>query len=163
MPAWKAGAFAARPRARSGRRGSRTLKAHRSTVFETAAIAHWLALPYSQKAAVAGIEPAKGRLTGACLYQHRPHRKMSRHSWIRTNGLLLPKQADCQAIPYADYKSAQRESNPHFRHGKAAGCRYIMGARRTQPDCQTSSGTRGIRTLSGTRPTHQLRRIPQGS
>ena len=24
--------------------------------------------------------------------------------------------------------SAQRESNPHFRHGKAAGCRYIMGA-----------------------------------
>ena len=24
--------------------------------------------------------------------------------------------------------SAQRESNPHFRHGKAAGYRYIMGA-----------------------------------
>ena len=28
-----------------GRRGSRTLKAHRSPVFETGAIAHWLALP----------------------------------------------------------------------------------------------------------------------
>ena len=25
-------------------------------------------------------------------------------------------------------KSAQRELNPHFRHGKAAGYRYIMGA-----------------------------------
>ena len=25
-------------------------------------------------------------------------------------------------------QSAQRESNPHFRHGKAAGSRYIMGA-----------------------------------
>jgi hypothetical protein len=25
-------------------------------------------------------------------------------------------------------QSAQRESNPHFRHGKATGCRYIMGA-----------------------------------
>jgi hypothetical protein len=25
-------------------------------------------------------------------------------------------------------KSAQRESNPHFCHGKAAGYRYIMGA-----------------------------------
>ncbi len=25
-------------------------------------------------------------------------------------------------------KSVQRESNPHFRHGKATGCRYIMGA-----------------------------------
>ena len=37
--AWKADAFAARPRAQGGRRGSRTLKAHRSTVFETAAIA----------------------------------------------------------------------------------------------------------------------------
>ena len=26
-------------------------------------------------------------------------------------------------------KSAQWESNPHFRHGKAAGYRYIMGAK----------------------------------
>ena len=43
-------------RADSGRRGSRTLKAYRSTVFETAAIASWLALPL--RAAVAGIEPA---------------------------------------------------------------------------------------------------------
>jgi hypothetical protein len=25
-------------------------------------------------------------------------------------------------------QSAQWESNPHFRHGKAVGCRYIMGA-----------------------------------
>jgi hypothetical protein len=26
-------------------------------------------------------------------------------------------------------ESAQRESNPHFRHGKAIGCRYITGAK----------------------------------
>jgi hypothetical protein len=26
-----------------------------------------------------------------------------------------------------DRQSAQRESNPHVRHGKAVGCRYIMG------------------------------------
>jgi hypothetical protein len=26
------------------------------------------------------------------------------------------------------YEAPKRESNPHFRHGKAAGCRYIMGA-----------------------------------
>jgi hypothetical protein len=57
---------------KGGRRGSRTLKAHRSTVFETAAIAHWLALPY--QAAAAGIEPAKGRLIRRGGYQHRPHR-----------------------------------------------------------------------------------------
>ena len=29
---------------------------------------------------------------------------------------------------FGTLKSAQRESNPHFRHGKATGCRYIMGA-----------------------------------
>ena len=33
---------------------------------------------------------------------------------------------------------AQWESNPHFRHGKAVGCRYIMGAFASQPNCQTS-------------------------
>ena len=32
-------------------------------------------------------------------------------------------------------ESAQRESNPHFRHGKAAGYRYIMGAQGV-PNCQ---------------------------
>ena len=86
-PAWKAGASAARPRARTsqgGRRGSRTLKAHRSTVFETAAIANWLALPYS-RAAVAGIEPASGRLTARLPYQHRPHRNMYQSAWSDLN------------------------------------------------------------------------------
>ncbi len=52
----------------------------------------------------------------------------SRRSWIRTNDLLRPRQADGQTVPYAEIKSAQRELNPHFRHGKAAGYRYIMGA-----------------------------------
>ena len=32
-----------------------------------------------------------------------------------------------QAFLHPDTTSAQRESNPHFRHGKAVGCRYIMG------------------------------------
>jgi hypothetical protein len=31
-------------------------------------------------------------------------------------------------FPTSCSKSAQRELNPHFRHGKAVGCRYIMGA-----------------------------------
>jgi hypothetical protein len=58
----------------SGRRGSRTLKAHRSAVFGTAAIACWLALPFV--AAAAGIEPAIVSLTGSRL-TIRPHRKKS--------------------------------------------------------------------------------------
>jgi hypothetical protein len=49
-PVWKTGASTARPRAHfnlrwSGRRGSRTPKAHRSPVFETGAVARRLALP----------------------------------------------------------------------------------------------------------------------
>ena len=31
-------------------------------------------------------------------------------------------------LSYVLLQSAQRELNPHFRHGKATGCRYIMGA-----------------------------------
>lgn len=50
-PDWKPGASAARPRARqSGRRGTRTLKAHRSAAFQAAAVADRLALPSGKKA-----------------------------------------------------------------------------------------------------------------
>ena len=73
-PAWKAGTFAARPRARkSGRRGSRTPKASSLDCFRDSCHRQ-LACPSVIQAAVAGIEPAKRRLTAACLYQHRPHR-----------------------------------------------------------------------------------------
>ena len=51
----------------------------------------------SVEAAAAGIEPAKGRLTGACLYQHRPHRNLSQGGRIRTCALKLPELARCQA------------------------------------------------------------------
>ena len=37
-------------------------------------------------------------------------------------------------------QSAQRESNPHIRHGKATGCRYIMGAG-WKPNCQRPKST----------------------
>ena len=37
--------------------------------------------------------------------------------------------------------SAQRELNPLFRPGKAAGCRYIMGACLSQPNCQGAEST----------------------
>ena len=41
---------------------------------------------------------------------------------------MLPKHADFQATLHTEAKSTQRELNPHFRHGKAVGYRYIMGA-----------------------------------
>jgi hypothetical protein len=93
----------------SGRRGSRTLKAHRSTVFETAAIASWLALPFKSCG-------GRNRTCVGAL-----NRRLSVPA--RT-----PPQSSGRGFPCADCLSAQRESNPHFRHGKAAGCRYIMGA-----------------------------------
>ena len=63
------------PSTSSGRRESRTLKAHRSAVFGTAAVAHRLALPLP--AAAAGIEPAIVSLTGSRL-TIGPHRKAVR-------------------------------------------------------------------------------------
>lgn len=36
------------------------------------------------------------------------------------------------------FESVQRESNPHFRHGKAVGYRYIMDAFDLVSDCQRS-------------------------
>ena len=40
-------------------------------------------------------------------------------------------------MAYRTFQSAQWELNPHFRHGKAAGYRYIMGAK-LKSDCQRS-------------------------
>ena len=110
----------------SGRSESRTHKAHRSAVFETAAITSWLALPLP--AAVTGIEPVSVRLTGACPYQHGPHRNRVGAVGFEPTISCFRSRRNCQAFPYADCKSAQRESNPHIRHGKAVGCRYIVGA-----------------------------------
>ena len=42
--------------------------------------------------------------------------------------IVRPKHAEYQTFPRPESKSAQWESNPHIRHGKAVGCRYIMGA-----------------------------------
>ena len=53
--------------------------------------------------------------------------------------LRAPEARGLSVSPTRRSKSAQRELNPLFRPGKAAGCRYIMGADRTQPDCQTSN------------------------
>ena len=85
------------PRLAGGRRGSRTLKAHRSPGFKPGAVALRLALPH-RRAPAAGIEPASPRLTAGCSYQHELHRNRRLSvSWdgrIRTGDFLLPRQAD---------------------------------------------------------------------
>ena len=90
-PAWKTGASDrsakdANRRCGSGRRGSRTLKAHRSPGFEPGAVAHRLALPH-RRAPAAGIEPASSRLTAGRSYQHELHRnrRVRQSGWPDSN------------------------------------------------------------------------------
>ena len=97
-------------------------------------------LPLADPQAVAaGIEPASACLTGTLPYQHGTPQKLSQDGWIRTSDLVHPRHAESSTFLHPDYlqfhifnlrstKSAQWELNPHFRHGKAVGCRYIMGA-----------------------------------
>ena len=99
----------------------------RSTAFEAAAIANWLALPFF-KAPAGGIEPPIVSLTGSCLTVG-PHRIML----VRTVGIepmisCSRGTRNTRLSHVLNRQSAQRESNPHIRHGKATGCRYIMGA-----------------------------------
>src|SRR5580700_7765596 len=62
-------------------------------------------------------------------------------------------------------KSTQRESNPHFRPGKAARCRYIMGAFfRSWSNCQRSRARTGrshkpSATAIGAVPTNAEHRV----
>ena len=94
-----------------------------STVFETVAVANRLALPTDlvNKAPAGGFEPPPCALTGRRptrwttpvkqRFARRPLRESGDGSLVESN-------------------STQWESNPRFRHGKAVGCRYIMGAMR---------------------------------
>lgn len=82
-----------------------------------------------EQAAEAGIEPA-----GDVLNRHAQLPAVAPPQRVCAAG-FEPAISTSQAsrdgqLPYAQLhsKSVQRESNPHFRHGKAVGCRYIMDA-----------------------------------
>ena len=68
-------------------------------------------------------------------------------------------------LPPSSFRSAQRESNPHFRHGKAVGCRYIMGASNRWSNCQRTNraSDHGFAVVPGLEPTSpptNLRSVP---
>ena len=84
--------------------------------------------PHHARAPVGGIEPPIFGLTGRRLTVW-PHRITS----VRTAGfepaISCSRGTRNTRLSHAlNRQSAQRESNPHVRHGKATGCRYIMGA-----------------------------------
>ena len=60
--------------------------------------------------------------------------------------LRAPEARGLSVSPTRRRMSAQRELNPLFRPGKAAGCRYIMGACRSQPNCQIARAPGRTRT-----------------
>jgi hypothetical protein len=84
------------PATDSGRRGSRTPKAHRSPDFESGAVANRLVLPPISEAPAGGFEPPIVALTGRRLTvrPRRSRRRPGRDGRIRTGDLLLPKQAE---------------------------------------------------------------------
>jgi hypothetical protein len=109
----------------SGGRGSRTLKVCARLFSRQLPSPVGLSL----QAAAAGVEPAIVSLTGSCLTV-RPHRNES----VRVAGFEpaisgFRRRRNARLSHTLISKSTQRESNPHIHHGKAAGSRYIMGAK----------------------------------
>ena len=113
------------PSISSGRRESRTLKAHRSAVFGTAAVAHRLALPF--QAAAAGIEPAIVSLTGSRL-TIRPHRKKSR-GWASNPRSPVPETGGLANFPTSrsEHPAGVEPAHPAWRAGRLPlhhGCKW---------------------------------------
>jgi hypothetical protein len=111
---------------------------------------------FAEPAPRTGFEPATSSLTGRRALQAAPPRRETpcksrkqvnmvrlpfRHRAGRKREALegvepsspcghpVTSRNVCMLLPLGHGRqSAQWESNPHFRHGKAAGYRYIMGA-----------------------------------
>jgi hypothetical protein len=152
-PAWKAGAFAARPRAHlSSRRKERESNPQGSSLDGFRNRCHrQLACP-SERAAATGIEPVSGRLTAACSYQHELHRNaisVFRFERMGANVLIgLSKSRIVSLVANVrswnrwtsarERKSTGWDSNPRFRITGAESsplndqCLFFNGIRRTR-------------------------------
>lgn len=119
------------PSLSSGRRGSRTLKAHRSPDFESGAVALRLALPSSIES-TGGWNRTSGLLINSEAHEpaHATPVRVVQSGWPDLNRRSPgPEPGGFPGFPAprSFQRSAQRESNPHIRHGEAVSCRYIMG------------------------------------
>ena len=141
-----------------GRRGSRTLKAHRSTALEAGAIAHWLALPFrSQRLRWLDSNQRWGirrfGLTIRSLLPARVHRnslawKAPSGSRTRTSAMARRQAA---ATSWAHWLEAElsktqstgRDSNPRRRRPPLrGGARSAVSCRWTTSAC--SVGPQGL-------------------
>ena len=127
-PAWKAGTSAARPRAREAE-GVRVEPTRLVARLFSRQLPSPIGLPFRYE-----LRRQESNLRGYAFNRRLPVParcptaiEVSAVGFEPTISCFRSRR-NCQAFPYADRKSAQRESNPHIRHGKAVGCRYIMGA-----------------------------------
>ena len=135
------------PRPAGGRRGSRTLKAHRSPGFEPGAVAVRLALPH-RRAPAAGIEPASPRLTAGRSYQHELHRNrhVRQSGWPDLNRRSpapeaggLPGFPTSRVVSFSDKCPAGVEpARPPWQGGRLP---LHHGHDRRRPNCQRAEST----------------------
>jgi hypothetical protein len=147
-----------------GRRGSRTPKAHRSSrpplrggARGPGAVANRLVLPH--QAAVAGIEPAPGRLTAAYPYQHGSHRNQVSVVGFEPT-ISCSRRTRNPRLSHTLNRSDQRELNPHVLRGGQVGYRYIMGALQTDQIVKEQEHRAGVEPALP--PTTAARRCPEG-
>mgnify|MGYP000986185865 CR=1 FL=1 len=99
------------------------------TAFKAAAIASWLVLPEGCGGRNRTCDVTLNRRPPVPTQAPPHHANKVRTAGIQVGALVLPWRAPAPDFPTSCFpQSAQRESNPHVRHGKATGCRYIMGA-----------------------------------
>jgi hypothetical protein len=141
-PAWKTGTFAARPRAPVVKRKERESNSQGLSLdrFRGGCRRQSACPSVCYKAPAEGLEPSLVSLTGSRL-TIGPHRII--HQQVRMAG-FEPAVSCARGTRIAKLsqtlktKSAQRESNSHFLHGKQMGYHYTMGAFASQPNCQRS-------------------------
>ena len=121
---------------------------------------------------VSFVEPSCGGWNRTCVGAvnsrtsvpaRKPPHQFSQDGWSRTSVLVLPGHAGYQASPRPETQSTQWESNPRFRHGKAAGYRYIMGAWLEAKLSKSSRAPGGTRTLVAALRKRCLRRWITGA
>ena len=169
-PAWKPGAScrSAKGTRMHARRKERESNPQGSSLARfRAGCRRPFGLPFRHRSSSGGrnrtcVLPVNSRALVPARAPPESSRRASRGGRIRTGALLLPKQADCQAFPHPESSrsptSAQRESNPHVRHGKAVGCRYIMGTHRRRRIVKEPRAPGGTRTHVAALRVRSLRR-----
>ncbi len=104
------------------------------------------------RAAVAGIEPASGRLTAACPYQHRPHRIDHPTTSIAQTVLKSTQRELNRAPPARVVRPPWRGGRPPLPHGCIVGKSNCQRAREHRVRLELTLPHYGCGVLAAERP-----------